>query len=294
MAVEKQPKVILFDMGGVCVSNIHPSTKLYHRQSLTMTQVASPLQAILNYENTHNIPNGWINYSIAAESPNGSWHQLERGEIKLDTDFFASFKRDLQNSELWEQFHKKIQSQNAGSSSSLRPFSADTTSIPPVPDIDSETLFWDMMTQSRSPDSYVFPALRKLRSSQRYLLGALSNTVIFPPGHLFNTARADLDSNFDIFISSAHVGLRKPDLKIYHLAVQKLDALARERGDEEGVKAEDIVFLDDIGENLKAARSLGMRTIRVLLGRSQEAVRELEGVTGLRLLEEGEGEKARL
>jgi FMN phosphatase YigB (HAD superfamily) len=49
------------------------------------------------------------------------------------------------------------------------------------------------------------------------------------------------------------------------------------------VKPDEIVFLDDIGENLKAARAAGFRTIRVPLGRAYEAVEELEGVTGLAL-----------
>jgi FMN phosphatase YigB (HAD superfamily) len=44
-----------------------------------------------------------------------------------------------------------------------------------------------------------------------------------------------------------------------------------------------MVFLDDIGENLKAARKAGMRTIKVNLGRSREAVKELEKITGMKL-----------
>jgi len=49
------------------------------------------------------------------------------------------------------------------------------------------------------------------------------------------------------------------------------------------VKAEDILFLDDIGENLKAAKANGFRTLKVNLGRTYEAVEELESVTGLKL-----------
>jgi FMN phosphatase YigB (HAD superfamily) len=50
-----------------------------------------------------------------------------------------------------------------------------------------------------------------------------------------------------------------------------------------GVRAEEVVFLDDIGENLKAAKAVGFGTIRVPLGRAYEAVEVLEGVTGLKL-----------
>lgn len=97
---------------------------------------------------------------------------------------------------------------------------------------------------------------------------------------------------FDVFVSSAHVGLRKPDPKIYQLAVQELDKFARNntqnprngsRGWEDGVKAHEIIFLDDIGENLKAAKATGFGTIKVPLGKTFEAIDELEKITGLDL-----------
>ena len=68
-----------------------------------------------------------------------------------------------------------------------------------------------------------------------------------------------------------------------------MDALAKKRGID-GIAASDIVFLDDIGENLKHAKKAGMRTIKVTLGKTQDAVKELEKITGLELLDE----KARL
>ena len=50
-----------------------------------------------------------------------------------------------------------------------------------------------------------------------------------------------------------------------------------------GVRAQDVTFLDDIGANLKPARAIGMQTIKVDLGRTDQAVRELERITGLLL-----------
>ena len=49
------------------------------------------------------------------------------------------------------------------------------------------------------------------------------------------------------------------------------------------MRADEIVFLDDIGENLKAARKVGFGTIKVGLGRAFEAVDKLEELTGLKL-----------
>jgi len=161
--------------------------------------------------------------------------------------------------------------------------------IPPIPNIDGEWLFYDMMKNSRSPDPWMWPALRKLKASERYIIAALSNTVIFPQGHPYN--ESSLRSIFDVFISSAHVGLRKPEPEMYQLALTQLRDYAtkhaatkgKDLGWADGITPEDIVFLDDIGENLRAAKKAGFRTIKVPLGQAYEAVAALEDLTGLQL-----------
>lgn len=169
-------------------------------------------------------------------------------------------------------------------------------------------MFWRMMRLSRTPDPYMYPALKRLRSSGNFVLGALSNTVAFPTGILDDEGQlfskglvhapapnpyandsTDIADCFDVFISSAHVGVRKPDPAAYELAVKEMDRVSREKG-MGGVSAGDVLFLDDIGVNLKWARKGGLRTIKVNLGRTKDAVRELEEQTGMKLLDE----KARL
>lgn len=54
---------------------------------------------------------------------------------------------------------------------------------------------------------------------------------------------------FDVVIDSSEVGARKPEPAIYEITRQKL-----------GVGHDEIFFLDDIGQNLKAARALGWNT----------------------------------
>ena len=46
------------------------------------------------------------------------------------------------------------------------------------------------------------------------------------------------------------------------------------------------MFLDDIGENLKTGREVGMRTVRVMLGKTWRAVKELEKILGVELMDE--------
>ena len=176
------------------------------------------------------------------------------------------------------------------------PSSSNTEpSLPPIPSIDGESLFWSMMGASRHPDPFVFPALERLSSrDSRPILGALSNTVIYPPDHPWSRKERpppssgstvadgfffDPNKYFDVYIASAEVGMRKPSRDIYDLAIQRLDEFDKQKGGQ-GIRPEDVVFLDDIGENLKMAREVGMKTIKVQLGKTWRAVKELERILG--------------
>jgi putative hydrolase of the HAD superfamily len=66
-------------------------------------------------------------------------------------------------------------------------------------------------------------------------------------------ARVDLDALFDTVVDSCEVRVRKPDPRIYHLALERLG----------GVAPEEAVLLDDIEVNLAGARAIGMRTVHV-------------------------------
>jgi putative hydrolase of the HAD superfamily len=97
------------------------------------------------------------------------------------------------------------------------------------------------------PRPAMLEAIRRIRG-RGLRAGALTNNWAndaAEPTH-------ELRDLFDAFIESSKVGLRKPDPRIYRLACDSL-----------GVEPGEAVFLDDIGRNLKAARELGMRTIKV-------------------------------
>jgi len=78
-----------------------------------------------------------------------------------------------------------------------------------------------------------------------------------------------LKTFFHHFIESAILGLRKPDPAIYKKACEIV-----------GVEPSQVVFLDDIGANLKSAQDVGYKTIRVELGKPEKAIKELELVLG--------------
>jgi epoxide hydrolase-like predicted phosphatase len=75
---------------------------------------------------------------------------------------------------------------------------------------------------------------------------------------------------FHVFIESSVVGMRKPDPRIYQLVCREL-----------GVEPSQAAFLDDIGQNLKSARALGMSTIKV--EDPDTALGELEALLGFAL-----------
>ena len=138
----------------------------------------------------------------------------------MDAAWFAGFTSDLHNATLWNAFYL-----TARAKVPLLP-----RHTPPLPAVDGEFLFWEMMRGSRAPDPWMYPALQALRASGAYILGALSNTVIFPPGHVYNDTHREVKALFDVFVSSAHVGLRKPDPRIYEYTLEALDRFARESG----------------------------------------------------------------
>lgn len=83
-------------------------------------------------------------------------------------------------------------------------------------------------------------------------------------------AVAEILSLFEHVIESSKVGLRKPDPRIYQHACDLL-----------GVPPDRCIYLDDLGINLKPARALGMRTIKV--GDPDIAIDELQAMVGFPL-----------
>lgn len=257
------------------------------RTALTGDQVISPMAAIAEYEKSHSIPPGYINTAISAGAPNGAWQRLERGEMISDKTFFTAFKSDLCNPSTWKKYNEQYFKRQGHSD---RP-------IPSVPDIDAEGLYWNMMGNSRAPDPHIYPALQRLRQiadkSGKFIVAACSNTSLFPEGHPFNDPStpegrfmAELRSNFHLYVSSAHVGHRKPEPAIYALTLKECERVAKERGvlkADEKLDPGEVVFLDDIGSNLRGAKQQGIKGIKVVLGKTDQAVAELERATGLEL-----------
>jgi putative hydrolase of the HAD superfamily len=101
-----------------------------------------------------------------------------------------------------------------------------------------------------------------VRALKRVMPTALltNNIVEWRPGW---SAVFDDPELFDVVVDSSAVGARKPEPRIYEITQQRL-----------GIPHDAIFFVDDIGQNLKAARELGWQTL--LFSEEREVLPVLE------------------
>lgn len=92
----------------------------------------------------------------------------------------------------------------------------------------------------------VLSLVRQLKN-QNIHLAALSNTI---EDHAVFLATMGIYDEFDELIFSYKVKLRKPDPRIFHIAIEKLR-----------VKPDEVFFVDDLQENIDAANKLGIHGI---------------------------------
>lgn len=189
--------------------------------------MGSPLHAIARYERELGVPAGAVNRLVVANGSDGAWSRLERGELTL-AEFFPRFDAECRA---------------VGHALSAR-------------------TMMERIAAATEPRPQMLDAIRGLRA-RGLRTAALTNNWRGD-----GTAQRDwLGALFDVVVESAAEGLRKPDPRIYAIALDRLDVPARQT-----------VFLDDIGRNLKPARELGMHTIKV--EDPDGALAELEGVLG--------------
>jgi putative hydrolase of the HAD superfamily len=105
------------------------------------------------------------------------------------------------------------------------------------------------------------------RCHQRLKTGLLTNNFVSADDSL---GYAAVLMHFDVVLESSRAGYRKPDPHFYRIACDLL-----------GIEPAEAVFLDDLGVNLKPARQMGMRTVKV--SDPDAALAELEAIVGFAL-----------
>ncbi len=195
--------------------------------------ISSPMQAFANAEREQGLATNFINHMIVGNGHDSAWGKLERGEIAMNDEFFSQFDEELTA---------------AG-----------------APGLSSKAVFTEVAT-SGAVFHNMINAIVKLRE-EGYKLAALTNNWVDDDAP---DPITEIKPLFDVVVESAVEGVRKPDPRIYQIALERL-----------GVEAQQAIFLDDIGQNLKSARALGLTTIKVV--NPDDAIVELEGLLGLSL-----------
>jgi len=114
-------------------------------------------------------------------------------------------------------------------------------------------------------------AVRRCR--ERLVTACLTNNWVPHAGPATDERHAHLQDVFGLFhhiVESSKVGVRKPDPHFYEIACETA-----------GVDPSEVVFLDDLGVNLKPAAAMGMTTIKVI--DPVDALAQLEAVVGFSL-----------
>jgi len=113
-------------------------------------------------------------------------------------------------------------------------------------------------------------AIRRCR--ERLRTGLITNNMaaMTEGGEGRETMLTVVEGMFDVIIESSKVGVRKPDPRIYEMVCEQLT-----------VAPSEVVFLDDLGVNLKPAAAMGMTTIKVV--DADKAIAELEAAVGFAL-----------
>ena len=111
-------------------------------------------------------------------------------------------------------------------------------------------------------------ALREIKD--KLIQGCLTNNIQSTEGQELETDNAAISGThqeimglFDFVFESSKENVRKPDPKFYQLACR--------RGK---VNPNEVIFLDDLGINLKPAKALGMKTIKVV--KAEDALQDLQ------------------
>jgi putative hydrolase of the HAD superfamily len=106
------------------------------------------------------------------------------------------------------------------------------------------------------------------RVRERYRVGFLSNSNEIHAEQI-PTQFAGLFQKDDVFVFSHRLKCAKPDPEIFRRALETI-----------GAAAQDTVFVDDLLENVLAARALGMRAYQFIDARTLTRELEAEGLLG--------------
>ncbi|XP_067406552.1 bifunctional epoxide hydrolase 2-like isoform X3 [Emydura macquarii macquarii] len=209
----------------------------------------SPQGCFARYEASLALPRNFLQDVVLGAGPKGPYARALRGEIAL--------------SQLVSELEEDCKKFAAASGVSL----PEKFSVAQA--------FKDIVTGGKL-NTAVLQAADTLRN-HGFKTAVLTNNWIDdgPERHITALRLTLLRRHFDLVVESCRVGLKKPDPRIYEHALGLLQA-----------KPQEVIFLDDVGANLKPAREMEIATI--LVQDTDTALKELQDLCGVQLLSQEE------
>jgi putative hydrolase of the HAD superfamily len=122
--------------------------------------------------------------------------------------------------------------------------------------------FSEIYFEALDPNEPMIELMRELRG-RGYRMALLTNNVReWEP--LWRTM-LPVDEIFEVVVDSAFVGTRKPEQEIYALTLERLGG---------GIGASQCLFVDDVEDNVAAARALGMTAVH--FRSNEQAIPEIQ------------------
>ncbi len=197
----------------------------------------SPFEAFRRYEDEAGLPRDLIRTINATDPDDNAWAGLERSELSVD-EFVEAFE-------------------------------AEAAAL--GHDLSGQRVL-DCLSGDLRPE--MVEALRRCRAELTCVCVTNNVRTGSGPGMATTPQRAaaidEVMQLFHVVVESSVVGVRKPEIRFYELALQAASC-----------DATDVVYLDDLGVNLKPAKAMGMQTIKVV--DPDVARAELAEITGLDL-----------
>jgi putative hydrolase of the HAD superfamily len=122
--------------------------------------------------------------------------------------------------------------------------------------------FSEIYFEALDPNEPMIELMRELRG-RGYRMALLTNNV--REWEPLWRAMLPVDEIFEVVVDSAFVGMRKPEPEIYALTLERLGG---------GIGASQCLFVDDVEDNVAAARALGMTAIH--FRSNEQAIPEIQ------------------
>jgi putative hydrolase of the HAD superfamily len=122
--------------------------------------------------------------------------------------------------------------------------------------------FSEIYFEALDPNEPMIDLMRDLKA-QGYRMALLTNNV--REWEPLWRAMLPVDEIFEVVVDSAFVGIRKPEPEIYELTLERLGG---------GIGAAECLFVDDVEDNIAAARALGMSAVHFRA--NEQAIPEIQ------------------